>query len=93
MSFFQSDEEFIKEWEEIREGGMLQFMLTHGLAFGLLMLVVMSAFEVYETSFKEVFLSWSILKLVLVNFIFGIFGYGPCMWILRNRIYRKKRET
>lgn len=85
----KNDTQFIADWGNTRNSGLLRFMLTNGLVFSVIMILFNLIWESFETSFGEVVSDKMTLIRALIWIGTGLLFYAPLFWFISERRYRK----
>ncbi len=86
----KQDAKFITAWEASRKGGFVKYIMSHGLAFGLILFLLSGLYHLFDRSFTEVYFSIEALYSLLIWIAGGIIGYGPASWWINEYLYRGK---
>jgi hypothetical protein len=87
-----SEDPFVKKWKKVREKGLLKHLISTGLSFGILLFVILSAFnyfredQVFETTYDFVIQ-------LLISIVFGGGIYALLTWFLNEYLYNKKTKN
>jgi len=80
------DDKARTNWEEQRAGGMLRYVLLHGLPWGLAMFFAMTFIANPENS------KGSMLYVSACLWLGGGLFYGASIWYFQERAYRKSLD-
>lgn len=83
-----------EEWSEIRERGMLRFMLTTGSIFGILLYAFLVVYHwVFEAQpIEELILTWRAFIQFLLSIVAGIILYGGSLWIMNEWQFKRSQD-
>lgn len=86
-----SEDPFVKKWEKVREKGLLRHLVTTGLSFGILLFVVLTAWNYFvsEQSFSS---TYEFVVQLLISVVFGGGIYALITWFINEYIYKKKTK-
>lgn len=86
-----SEDPFVKKWEKVREKGLLRHLISTGLSFGILLFVVLTAFNYFvgEQSFET---TYDFVVQLLISIVFGGGIYAILTWYLNEYLYKKKTK-
>ncbi len=87
-----SEDSFVKKWEKVREKGLLKHLISTGLSFGILLFVVLTAWN-YFVSEQSYETTYEFLIQLIITIIFGGGLYALITWYLNEYIYKKKTKS
>ena len=80
---------FVAKWGKTREKGFTRHFISKGLSFGILLFVVLSAYDYFFTDQKyENPMDFMIQLLICIVFGGGI--YAIFIWFLNEMMYKRK---
>lgn len=87
----------IREWEEVRAGGMLRYIIRHGIAPSLSLALLISSVRVFGDSgytFSNLDFSWFPFYLVISGLLCSILGtlFARARWEKNERQYQSLIE-
>ena len=84
-----SEDPFVKKWKKVREKGLLKHLISTGLSFGILLFVVLTAWNYFvaEQTFET---SYEFIIQLLISIVFGGGIYAILTWFLNEFLYKKK---
>ena len=85
------DQPFIDKWEQSRKKGMARFVLFLGTAYGIVMFIITTLFQLSDKTFAEAFLSRKAL-IGLGLFLIGGFLLALLAWRQNNKRYLKMKS-
>lgn len=86
----EQDKKFIANWEKIKSEGFKKYLLTHGLAFGILITII-NLMLIHYNSEKETNVD-TFLATALIMLVVGGFAYAGVSWLVNEYIYNKKTK-
>jgi hypothetical protein len=81
---------FIQNWENTKKQGFKKYVLTHGLAFGIITSIINLLFIKYNND-KEMPLDSFFISLALMIVLGGL-SYAGVSWLINDYIYLKKTK-
>jgi hypothetical protein len=83
------DDPFVQKWGKIREKGLQKHLINTGLSFGVLLFVILTAYNYFfsEARFETTY--DFLIQLVICVVIGGGF-YALTTWFLNEHLYKKK---
>ena len=86
-----SEDAFVKKWKKVREKGLLKHLISTGLSFGILLFVILTAWNYFisEQSFGT---TYDFVIQLLICIIFGGGIYAIFTWFLNEYLYSKKTK-
>ncbi|WP_127845816.1 hypothetical protein [Psychroflexus aestuariivivens] len=86
-----SDKKFIENWKATKKAGKKKYIITHGLAFGLIIFVINTSMN-YWGDWER--MEWtSLLISLLISIILGGGLYGFVTWHMNEYLYKKKLKN
>ncbi|MGX1023691.1 hypothetical protein [Flavobacterium sp. CS20] len=87
-----SEDPFVKKWKKVREKGLKKYLISTGLSFGILLFVVLTAWNYFVS--EQAYETTSIFLVQLViTIVFGGGLYALITWHLNEYIYKKKTKS
>lgn len=86
-----SQDPFIDKWKKIREKGFLKHLMSTGLRFGILLFVVLTAWN-YFNGKQSFATTYAFITQLLISIIFGGGVYSIFTWFLNEYLYKKKTQ-
>jgi hypothetical protein len=87
-----SEDPFVQKWKKTRDKGLLRHLISSGLSFGILLFVVLTAFNYFASDviFKS---TYDFLVQLLISIIIGGGFYALMTWFLNELMYKRKTEN
>lgn len=85
----KSNDPFVKKWEKIREKGLLKHLINTGLSFGILLFVILTAYN-YFFSDTKYDTTYDFLIQLFICIIIGGGFYALITWFLNEHLYKNK---
>ena len=84
-----SEDPFIQKWKKVREKGLLKHLISTGLSFGILLFVILTAYNYFisETTFET---TYDFLIQLTICIVIGGGFYALITWFLNEYLYKKK---
>ncbi|TKS57302.1 hypothetical protein [Mesohalobacter halotolerans] len=86
-----TEDPFVKKWKKVREKGLLRHLITTGLSFGILLFVVLTAWNYFVTD-QTFTTTYDFIVQLLICIVFGGGIYALITWFLNEYIYNKKTK-
>lgn len=84
-----SEDPFVKKWKKKHDKGLLKYLMTTGLSFGILLFVVLTAWNYFagDQTFET---TYAFVVQLLISIVFGGGLYAILTWFLNEYLYQKK---
>lgn len=82
---------FVEKWGKTREKGFTRHFLSTALSFGILLFVVLTAYDYFFTEHKFEN-TYDFLIQLLICIVFGGGIYAIFIWFLNEMMYKKKTQ-
>ncbi len=87
-----SEDPFVKKWKKVREKGLFKHLITTGLSFGVILFVVLTAWNYFVTE-QNFETTYDFIIQLLISIVFGGGLYAILTWFLNEYLYKKKTKN
>jgi len=83
---------FVEKWKKTREKGFTKHFYSTGLSFGILLFVVLTAYDYFFVD-KKFESTYDFIIQLVICIVFGGGIYAIFIWFLNEMMYKKKSQN